>query len=703
MTSPSPTAHPVTEPDPRSRDAGDTLIELLIAMTIISIAVIGLMGGLLGGIASSSTHRSLATLDSVIKSFAESSKFAIQQNAGGVPLYRQCASSYTYASAPYPRTGGNGTTVTVFATGLTGSAAPTVTLQQVSSGAIVPSPTVSNISTTPPDSTYHNDTVTFTLTGGSTTSASFQINVTDGNTASSATPITYALNSSSGTSNEVSLMSVQVTSITYWNGAGFVGACPGYTTATLGQDIQDLTIIGSVKGASDQLDMVVADPNHPVSTNVTVSSTPAVTVYPFQSLQFATTVQPPSTLAPTPSGHVTYNISNATGQCAPGTQVNVAQIGTTNSASASCSFTAGQGGTAYSGTATYAGDTFYSSSTSPSYSINVSSIPFSSATVSGPSGAQTDGTSLTYTATFTPSQFYAGAPAESGTVTWDFGSGAPAALRTCAAPNIPNQSVNAANNVLTATCTIVAVLPGTYTPVATYPNTDPNYATTSTTNNLTATVAGPNNATTTAVTSTPANPAPGDTITFTATVSGNPALPGVAPGGTVKWTFSNNSPGAPSCNDSTLTPGTTSSMATCMVPNAALGTYKITAQYQPDTSQNYAGSTSPQYSTTVNSPPPAMTVSGAKNGPSAGPTVSFTTTVTGTNSKAATGSVTWTVTASSGPNPTCSIATGNAAHGFTSTCSFTGTPGVTYSASSTYSGDGNYGDESMASSNSVTA
>lgn len=701
LRSPKPS---VSNSDRRvSPDTGDTLIELLIAMTIISIAVVGLMGGLLGGIASSSTHRSLATLDSVIKSFAESSKFAIQQNTGGVPLYRQCAARYTYSSAPYPRSGGSGTSVTVFATGLTGNSAPSVSLQQVS-GATVSVPTVSNVSTTPPSGTFGNDTVTFTLTGGSATSEPYQINITDGNTASTTTPITYASGSTSGSSGEVSSMSIGLSSLTYWNGSSFNSACPGYTSSTLGQDFQDLTITGSVKGASDQLDMVVADPNHPVSTNVTMSSTPPSTVYPSQSLQFTTTVQPPSTLAPTPTGTAKFNISNTTGTCSGG-NVNVAQIGTTNSASATCSTTTGQGGTVYSGTATYSGDTFYSSSTSPTYSLTVSSISFSSATVAGPSGTQTDGSSLTYVATFTPSQFYAGAPPETGTVTWNFGAGAPASLQTCASPNVPSQSVNPANNILTATCKILAALPGTYTPVATYPGIstaggDPNYVTTSTTNSLTATVPGPNIATNTVVTSTPAHPAPGETIIFTATVSGIvPFTP--PPGGTVQWTFAGSSPGSPSCSPpSPLTPGATSSTATCVITNVASGTYTVTAQYLPDTTQNYQGSsTVPPYSTKVNSPPKSMTVGGSQTGP----TVSFAATLTGTSNKPASGTVAWTITASAGPTPTCTGVNTGAPNGFTSTCSFAGTAGVTYSAVAVYSGDANYGDETQPSSNTVTA
>ena len=53
-------------------DRGDTLVELLIAMVILAITVAALLGALIASTAGSVEHRSLASLDSILKSFADS-------------------------------------------------------------------------------------------------------------------------------------------------------------------------------------------------------------------------------------------------------------------------------------------------------------------------------------------------------------------------------------------------------------------------------------------------------------------------------------------------------------------------------------------------------------------------------------------------------------------------------------------------------
>jgi len=62
-------------------EAGDTLIELLIAIVIISLSVTALLGMLITSLTSSAEHRSLADLDTVVKSFAESATYQIQQKS----------------------------------------------------------------------------------------------------------------------------------------------------------------------------------------------------------------------------------------------------------------------------------------------------------------------------------------------------------------------------------------------------------------------------------------------------------------------------------------------------------------------------------------------------------------------------------------------------------------------------------------------
>ncbi len=128
----------------RSSDAGDTLVEIMVAVVIIGISAAGILGGLGAVLGSSGTHRSLTSLDAIVKSFAETAKYEIQRQAGtppGGPEFVQCATppngavptspqplSYVLASTPYPSSGPVGTQVTVFGTGFVAGTTPSVTL-----------------------------------------------------------------------------------------------------------------------------------------------------------------------------------------------------------------------------------------------------------------------------------------------------------------------------------------------------------------------------------------------------------------------------------------------------------------------------------------------------------------------------------------------------------------------------------------------
>jgi type II secretory pathway pseudopilin PulG len=87
----------------RHHEAGDTLIEVLLALLIVSITVVALMSGLATAIKGSSTHRSLTSIDTVLKSFAETATYDIQ--LGTSPLFTQCA--------PVSGTSYNGTPITL--------------------------------------------------------------------------------------------------------------------------------------------------------------------------------------------------------------------------------------------------------------------------------------------------------------------------------------------------------------------------------------------------------------------------------------------------------------------------------------------------------------------------------------------------------------------------------------------------------------
>jgi len=77
-----------------SGQAGDTLVELLIALTIIAIAASALMGMLTEALAASGEHRTLAVLDTILRSYAESAKSEIEAQSSH--LYTQCANGSQY-------------------------------------------------------------------------------------------------------------------------------------------------------------------------------------------------------------------------------------------------------------------------------------------------------------------------------------------------------------------------------------------------------------------------------------------------------------------------------------------------------------------------------------------------------------------------------------------------------------------------------
>ncbi len=123
--------------DGRPADAGDTLIEIIVAVAIIGISATGILGGLAAALGSSGTHRSLTTLDAIVKSFVETAKYNLQQQAKKQqapsqvgPMFKTCASisDYTLASAPYPSSGPVGTAVTVFGSGFPNGSTPSVSL-----------------------------------------------------------------------------------------------------------------------------------------------------------------------------------------------------------------------------------------------------------------------------------------------------------------------------------------------------------------------------------------------------------------------------------------------------------------------------------------------------------------------------------------------------------------------------------------------
>lgn len=83
---------------PRSQrdEAGDTLVEVLVAIVVLSLCGLALLLTFSTSITASVEHRSLATLDTVLRSASESATAQIQQQSGA--LFSTCASPSFYNS-----------------------------------------------------------------------------------------------------------------------------------------------------------------------------------------------------------------------------------------------------------------------------------------------------------------------------------------------------------------------------------------------------------------------------------------------------------------------------------------------------------------------------------------------------------------------------------------------------------------------------
>ena len=87
----------------RDFEGGNTLLEVLIAIVVISLTVVALLGALVTALTSSAEHRSLSTIDTVLKSYAENAKFYIELSPA--PWFVQCA---PVATSPQSSTNYNG-------------------------------------------------------------------------------------------------------------------------------------------------------------------------------------------------------------------------------------------------------------------------------------------------------------------------------------------------------------------------------------------------------------------------------------------------------------------------------------------------------------------------------------------------------------------------------------------------------------------
>lgn len=73
-------------------DAGETLVELLITVTLLGIVIVALLAGLATAVRLSDTHRAQANADVALEAAAEAVKAAGPDDCGGTPYNEALAS-----------------------------------------------------------------------------------------------------------------------------------------------------------------------------------------------------------------------------------------------------------------------------------------------------------------------------------------------------------------------------------------------------------------------------------------------------------------------------------------------------------------------------------------------------------------------------------------------------------------------------------
>ncbi len=91
-------------------DEGDTLIEILVTMVIISLCVVAFLSAFTTSISASAEHGSLVSMDAVLRSTSEEAISQIQLSA--VPLYTSCATPASYGGIDFGAPAGYSASVT---------------------------------------------------------------------------------------------------------------------------------------------------------------------------------------------------------------------------------------------------------------------------------------------------------------------------------------------------------------------------------------------------------------------------------------------------------------------------------------------------------------------------------------------------------------------------------------------------------------
>lgn len=121
--------------DRRSRDRGETLVELLVAIAILGVAGVAVMAGLLLSVKASDIHRRETTGSAYVRNYAEAVQNYVATS--GASNYKPCAGANWYSPAkvgftvPTGFTANQSAALSVSPTGVTSSCASDTGVQMV--------------------------------------------------------------------------------------------------------------------------------------------------------------------------------------------------------------------------------------------------------------------------------------------------------------------------------------------------------------------------------------------------------------------------------------------------------------------------------------------------------------------------------------------------------------------------------------------
>lgn len=740
--------------DHRDPERGDTLVEVLVTLVIVALAASALIGGLLSSVSSSVTNRNQSTIETVLRSFADTARNAIETSSSAAgsnaPQFTACALSggtttaptYKVAGSLYPSSGPVGTAVAALGLGFTSATVSSGTFNGTvfaTAPQFLQSPSGNggiSIFTVPaePQGTY-----TVQPFDGSTNAAS-QFTVT---------PWVGAISAVSAGVDQVHVTGFAASSQLTIAGPTPTPQTPNAANGGITDSSGSATVIFSQSGTSS-VPVVISDASGNSQTvqlqrsTGTSSAEGLVSTSMFSTYTFNATYQfwngsgfvPGCTLGgDTNLQQVTLDLHTSQTGAADGDQLSIVLANfapeTTPSLVMTCTTLGNPCGTSVAlgsplqfsatvGIPASAGGTLTWTGL-PTGATCATTLPTSTCTVA----AALPGT-YQPTVTYSGWERYSGTAATLGsavtvnTVTTILTVG-PSASPVSSPSNIgwsaqlspvvpaipPSQAItwsvtDNGNPTVCAvtgntaagssTCSITGATSGVYSATVQYPSGDSNYQ---------AATGGPSSITvlypgTPTVTPSNPNPTTGSSETFTASVPTGSGVTG--PTGTITWSLTLN--GTAIANPATCPTSTTPSSASCVVNNLAFGSYQATANYSGD---GLYGAGSGSTTVSVRRPgTPTVSCTSPSNCTSAtqstGTQLTFTSSVATSGGTAPSGNITWQILLGGSPASGLLCAATPATGG---TCKFTPTQGGSYTVTASYAGDTNYAPGS-ATSSSVT-